>query len=62
MLHPGKWFCSVTFSLGFFLSLLKIVESSLAGSAIYGVYSNNDLVLEGPMNMVVSMVLGLSSV
>ena len=55
MLHPGKWVCSVTFSLGSFLSLLKIVESSLAGSAIYEVYSNNDsVILEGPMNMVVS--------
>ena len=57
MLHPGKWFCSVTFSLGSFLSLLKIVESSLAGSAIYGVYSDSNLViLEGPMNMVTNGV------
>lgn len=55
MLHPGKWVCSVTFSLGSFLLLLKIVESLLAGSTIYKVYSNNNLVvLEGLMNIGVS--------
>ena len=48
MLHLEKWFCSVTVSLGFFFSLLEIVESLLAGSAIYGVYSNNDLNFRGP--------------
>ena len=54
-MHPGKWVCSVTFSLESFLLLLKIVESLLAGSAIYEVYSNNVLVvLEGLMDIGVS--------